>query len=138
MGARQAGADVAWSEIVGLVPERALRSTSEAHLKLKEPILPHLLEQKVRESAGPSLDGFLDQVASASPTPGGGTVSALAGAISRLLNAMVTRPPGAAPLSELNALTIDVITGTGGGVVAVSANVTEPAPATVATIWTSL
>ncbi|MFI5213191.1 MAG: glutamate formimidoyltransferase, partial [Gemmatimonadales bacterium] len=88
--ARAKGADAAWSEIVGLVPERALRSTTEAHLKLREPALPHLLEQKVRETTGPTLEGFLDQVASASPTPGGGTVAALAGALAAALAAMVS------------------------------------------------
>ena len=86
-----AGAEVAWSEIVGLVPERALRSTTEAHLKLREPVLAHLLEHKVREGASPTVEGFLDQVASASPTPGGGTVSALAGALAAALAAMVAR-----------------------------------------------
>jgi glutamate formiminotransferase/formiminotetrahydrofolate cyclodeaminase len=89
--ARAAGADVAWSEIVGLVPERALRSTTEAHLRLREPVLPHLLEHKVRETAGGTLEDFLDQVASASPTPGGGTVAALAGALAAALAAMVSR-----------------------------------------------
>jgi glutamate formiminotransferase/formiminotetrahydrofolate cyclodeaminase len=89
--AREAGADAAWSEIVGLVPERALRSTTETHLRLREPILPHLLEHKVRETAGGTLEDFLDQVASASPTPGGGTVAALAGALAAALAAMVSR-----------------------------------------------
>jgi len=89
--AQAAGADVDWSEIVGLVPERALRSTTESHLRLKEPILPHVLENKVREVAPPTVDGFLDQVASAMPTPGGGTASAVAGALAAALVAMVSR-----------------------------------------------
>jgi len=38
-----------------------------------------------------TLEGFLDDVASASPAPGGGSVSALAGALGAALTAMVSR-----------------------------------------------
>ena len=89
--AREAGADAGWSEIVGLVPERAVRTTSEAHLKLREPVLAHLLERKVRESEGSTLGAFLEQVASANPTPGGGTVAAIAGAMAAAVATMVAR-----------------------------------------------
>ena len=89
--AREAGADTGWSEIVGLVPERAVHQAVEAHLKLREPVSEHVLEAKVRWSAGPSLGEWMDSVASASPTPGGGTVSAVAGAMAASLVAMVAR-----------------------------------------------
>lgn len=89
--AREAGADAGWSEIVGLVPERVVHGAAEAHLKLREPVAGHVLEEKVRRTAGPSLDEWMDAVASASSTPGGGTVSAVAGAMAAALAAMVAR-----------------------------------------------
>jgi glutamate formiminotransferase/formiminotetrahydrofolate cyclodeaminase len=89
--ARRAGADAAWSEIVGLVPERTVHAAAETHLMLREPISPHVLEERVRESAGPFLGEFLDSVASASPAPGGGTAAATAGALAAALIAMVAR-----------------------------------------------
>jgi glutamate formiminotransferase/formiminotetrahydrofolate cyclodeaminase len=89
--AREAGGEVAWSEIVGLVPERAVHGVAEAHLRLREPVRAHLLEEQVRASAGPTLADFADSVAAASPTPGGGTVAAVAGALGAALAAMVAR-----------------------------------------------
>jgi glutamate formiminotransferase/formiminotetrahydrofolate cyclodeaminase len=89
--ARAAGAEVAWSEIVGLVPERAVHRAAEAYFRLREPVEPHLIEARVRAGAGPALAGFLDRVASASPTPGGGTVAAVAGALGAALAAMIAR-----------------------------------------------
>jgi glutamate formiminotransferase/formiminotetrahydrofolate cyclodeaminase len=89
--ARAAGADVAWSEIVGLVPERAVLHLAESHLRLRESVALHVLEEQVRSGAGPTLDGFLGDVAGASPSPGGGTVAAVAGAMGAALAAMVAR-----------------------------------------------
>ena len=89
--AREAGADAAWSEIVGLVPERAVHAATGSHLKLREPVAGHVLEEQLRRTAGPTLDEWMDAVASASPTPGGGTVSAAAGAMAAALAAMVAR-----------------------------------------------
>ena len=89
--ARAAGADVAWSEIVGLVPERAVLRTAESHLKLREPVEMHVLESKIRREAGPSMQQFLDAVAGPTPAPGGGTVAAVAGALAAALAAMVAR-----------------------------------------------
>ena len=89
--AREAGADVGWSEIVGLVPERAVHAAAAGHLRLREGVDAHLLETKVRQTSGPSLGGFLDDVASPNPTPGGGTVAAVAGAMAAALAAMVAR-----------------------------------------------
>jgi glutamate formiminotransferase/formiminotetrahydrofolate cyclodeaminase len=89
--AREAGADADWSEIVGLVPERALLRAAEAHLKLKEPAQPHVLEATIRQAAGPSLAQFMEAVASAEPAPGGGTVAAIAAAMAAALAAMVGR-----------------------------------------------
>ncbi|HEY2805960.1 MAG TPA: glutamate formimidoyltransferase, partial [Gemmatimonadales bacterium] len=89
--ARAAGADIAWSEIVGLVPERCLAGAAESMFRLREPIKAHILEEQVRAGSGVSLGGFLDAVASAEPAPGGGTVAAIAGAMAAALGAMVGR-----------------------------------------------
>jgi len=89
--ARAAGADVAWSEIVGLVPERAVHRAVEAQFRLREPVGPHLVETGVREASAPSLAGFVDAIASAEPAPGGGTVAAVAGAMAAALAAMLAR-----------------------------------------------
>ena len=89
--ARAAGADAARSELVGLVPERAVYAAAEAHIRLQDPIAGHVLEANVRKSAGPGLSEWMDRVASANPSPGGGTVSAVAGGIAAALAAMVGR-----------------------------------------------
>jgi glutamate formiminotransferase/formiminotetrahydrofolate cyclodeaminase len=51
----------------------------------------HVLEAKVRAGAGPTLGDWMDSVASSSPAPGGGTVSAVAGGMAAALAAMVGR-----------------------------------------------
>jgi len=89
--ALRAGAEVTRSEIVGLVPERAIHAAAEAHLRLQDSVAAHALESTVRKTAGPGLAEWMDSVASASPSPGGGTVSAVAGAAAAALAAMVGR-----------------------------------------------
>ena len=80
-----------WSEIVGLVPERVLLEAGARHVQLRGFSRGMLLETKVREAAagGESVNGFISRVASDSPTPGGGSVSALAGALAAALAQMV-------------------------------------------------
>jgi glutamate formiminotransferase / formiminotetrahydrofolate cyclodeaminase len=85
------GVSPTWSEIVGLVPERALFATAAHHIQLKGFSSAILLEHKVRQavSSGETLAGFVSAVASSVPAPGGGSVCAHAGALAAALARMV-------------------------------------------------
>ncbi len=80
-----------WSELVGLVPERVLLEAGARHVQLRGYSPDMLLERKVREimSGGESVDTFLSRVAGPTPTPGGGSVAAHAGALGAALAQMV-------------------------------------------------
>src|SRR5215468_5489041 len=91
MEAEAQGVSPTWSEIVGLVPERVLFETAARHIQLRDFKPEMVLEHKVRAAVqgGESLTGFVSSVASPSPTPGGGSVSAHAGALGAALAQMV-------------------------------------------------
>lgn len=91
MRAEAEGAQVTWSEIVGLVPEKVLFDAAVSHLQLRQFTPAQVLDRKVREtlSGGESLSGFISSVASSNPVPGGGSVAALAGALAAALAQMV-------------------------------------------------
>jgi glutamate formiminotransferase/formiminotetrahydrofolate cyclodeaminase len=80
-----------WSELVGLVPERALMDAGARHVQLRGFTPDMVLEQRVRAAVagGESLSGFVASVAAPTPTPGGGTVAAHAGALGAALAQMV-------------------------------------------------
>ena len=103
--AQKRGVGIQKSEIVGLLPERALIGAAETALQLSD-VRQHVLESKIRGRrstdtpagapaampvAGPSLDGWIDTLAAATPTPGGGSAAALAGTLAAALVAMVAR-----------------------------------------------
>ncbi len=103
-----------WSELVGLVPERCLLEAGARHVQLRGYSPTMLVETRVRELAagGEGVDAFMARVAGPSPTPGGGSVAAHAGALGAALAQMVTglsigRKKYAAHETELRALAAD-------------------------------
>lgn len=91
------------SEIVGLIPKRAIEMTADFYLQLENFSPAQVLENRLAAALGGAstlgaeshgklaslAQPFLDAVASPSPTPGGGSVSALAGALAASLGQMV-------------------------------------------------
>jgi len=92
--ARRYGVPVVCSEIVGLAPLESIVQVADYYLGLENFSLDQILESKLKSpklSAKGELKGFLEQVQSKEPTPGGGSVSALAGALAAALAEMVCR-----------------------------------------------
>ena len=109
------GVSMAGSEIVGLIPQKAIEQAVEFYLRVENFKPEMILENRLAEvmsrapvqapaqpaqpaqpSAQPAtmadaLRGFVDRVASAEPIPGGGSVAALAGALGAALGQMAIR-----------------------------------------------
>ena len=91
MEAEARGVSPTWSEIVGLVPERALFDTAARHVQLRDFRPEMVLEHKVRAAVqgGESIGSFIAAVAAPTPAPGGGSVAAHAAALGAALAQMV-------------------------------------------------
>src|SRR4051812_5605293 len=74
MRAEAEGAQVTWSEIVGLVPERVLFDAAVSHLQLRQFTSAQVLDRQVREAAsgGGNGSGFVGSGASSGPGSRGG------------------------------------------------------------------
>jgi hypothetical protein len=111
--ARRHGLAVAFTEIVGLVPQAAVSQAATSSLQLQgfepeEQVIESLVARADASRAGapapaaaspetpPGIRGervaaFLDALSSSDPTPGGGSLAAVAGASGAALVAMVAR-----------------------------------------------
>lgn len=98
--AERYGLSIVGSEIVGLIPKRAIELTTDFYLQLENFSPAQVFENKLEASlGGAALEGpgklaslaqpFLDAVAAPTAAPGGGSVSALAGALGASLGQMV-------------------------------------------------
>jgi glutamate formiminotransferase len=96
--AERYGVTIGSSEIVGLVPQKALERAAEFYLQVEnfkpEMVLENRLEQVMSATSSSMADAIrpvVDRVASADPVPGGGSVAALAGALGAALGQMAIR-----------------------------------------------
>src|SRR5207302_1673763 len=98
--AERYGCAIVGSEIVGLVPKKALEMTADFYLQLENFSPAQVLENRLAAAlSGVPLESkgrlaglaqpFLDAVAEPTATPGGGSVAALAGALAASLGQMV-------------------------------------------------
>ncbi len=86
------GLTITKAELVGMIPQKALMESAKYYLQLDEMADDQVLEYRLhqeQEDEDPTPYPFLEAVASNRPTPGGGSVAALAGALAASLAHMV-------------------------------------------------
>jgi glutamate formiminotransferase/glutamate formiminotransferase/formiminotetrahydrofolate cyclodeaminase len=95
--ASKRGVEVAGSELIGLAPQAALDQAAVASLQFERFDPAQVLETRIAEAMSlkkeqdPDLSDFLNAVAAAEPTPAGGSVTALVGALAAALGTMGAR-----------------------------------------------
>ena len=90
------GVNIHHSELVGLIPQEALVEAARWYLQLDQFEAHQVLEQRLAAVQAQEADrqapvAFLKGLASAAPTPGGGSAAAYSGAAGAALVAMVAR-----------------------------------------------
>lgn len=113
------GIEVAGSELIGLIPQAAVDHTAATALRLDRLASTQVLETRIAEAMStakysePTLSGFLNAVAEAQPTPAGGSVAALVGALAASLGVMgarlVKQPDSETTLLQLSQQLHDLI-----------------------------
>ncbi|WP_420643089.1 glutamate formimidoyltransferase [Candidatus Leptofilum sp.] len=87
------GLTITKAELVGMIPQKALMESAKYYLQLDDLVMDEqVLEYRLQETeteADSTPYAFLEAVASKKPTPGGGSVAALAGALAASLAQMV-------------------------------------------------
>jgi len=90
------GVSVVGSELIGLVPKKAIEMTAEHYLRFENFHTHAILENRLVDVAASEtgLHDFLDALAAPTPAPAGGSASAAAAAMAAALGAMVARMAG--------------------------------------------
>jgi len=86
------GVGIVGSEIIGLIPKRALEDVAAAYLKVENFSPSMIVENRLAAALAPqkpSIADFIAAVAAPTATPGGGSVAAAAGALAGALGRMV-------------------------------------------------
>ena len=100
--AMKRGVEIAGSELIGLAPQAAFDQAASASLQLERFDPAQILEASLRTSlvsdkeSDQALSNFLNAVAATGPTPAGGSVAALVGALAAALGVMGARLGGRA------------------------------------------
>jgi glutamate formiminotransferase len=91
--AERYGVPVVGSEIVGLIPRKAIEMAAEYFLRAENFSPQLVLENRIADAvaARGGLPEFLDALAAGTATPGGGSAAAAAAAMGAALGAMVSR-----------------------------------------------
>jgi len=116
--AAQHGVGIVGSEIIGLIPRRAIEMTADHFLKVEnfspKMVLENRLEEALLEAEAKGHQNlaalarpFLDAVGAATPAPGGGSVAAMAGALAANLGHMVSGLCRAKKSHAAHAATLD-------------------------------
>lgn len=85
------GLAITRAELIGLTPQQALVDAARWYLQLDDMQDSQILENRLHEEEEETMapDAFIEATAEATPTPGGGSAAALAGALAAALTQMV-------------------------------------------------